>query len=321
MENCIVVAYNMNITVGGSCVQALSEYMNVYSQNGDKRYETKFEKGFITSKTKEIEIENIESRGTTVTFKLDEDIWKDSDPLNLRALKKRIKQISYLNPGLTMYYYQTVENAVVEETYNYPEGLKTYVEELTAKKKRLTDVIGISTTLNEIDIQIGLTYTDSYNEELYTFCNNMATVDNGDHLTGFTSGLSDAIKSYMANYKLTFECKTEDVKEGLIGVVSVRVADPNFEGQAKSKLKMPSVRQSVKSVTEESVLEYLDKNPEIAKTILAKIEQASKARLAAAKARELSRKTKSSIDGGNPAKLAHCSSKVPEECSIWVVEG
>lgn len=311
----------MNVTVGGSCVQALSEYMHVYSQNNGKRYVTKFAKGFITERTKEIPVEDNDARGTIVTFKLDEEIWKDSDPLNLKALKKRVKQISYLNPGLTMYYYQDIEGSIVEETYCYPEGLKTYVEELTAKKKRLTDVVGIFTTLNEIDIQIGLTYTDSYNDELYTFCNNMATIDNGDHLTGFTAGLNEAIKSYMVNYKLDFECKTEDIKEGLIGVISVRVADPNFEGQAKSKLKMPSVRQSVKLVTEEAVLDYLDKNPEIAKSIITKIEQASKARIAAAKARDLSRKTKNSIDTSNPVKLAHCSSKIAEECSIWIVEG
>lgn len=306
--------------VGGSCVQALSEWMNIYVQTDNKKYEINFAKGFCIEKVREVELDDEYERGTTVQFKLDEEIWADSDPLNVKALKRRVKQIAYLNPGLTMYMYVDRDGEQWEETFMYPEGLKSYVEELTAKKKRLTDVIGMSTTLNDIDIEIGMTYTDSYNDELYTFCNNMATVDHGDHLTGFTMGLTSAIKSYMDNYKITFECKSEDIREGLVGVVSVRVGDPIFEGQAKTKLKMMSVRSAVKNVTEQAILDYLDKNPEIAKSILAKIEQASKARIAAAKARETARKTKSIVEG-NPAKLADCSSKKPEECELWLVEG
>lgn len=306
--------------VGGSCVQALSEWMNVYVQTGEKKYEINFEKGFCTQKVREIPLEEEYERGTTVSFKLDEEIWSDADPLNLKALKRRIKQIAYLNPGLTMYMYADTDTDKIEETYIYPEGLKSYVEELTAKKKRLTDVIGMSTTLNDIDIEIGMTYTDVYNEELYTFCNNMATVDHGDHLTGFTMGLTSAIKSYMEHYKINFECKSEDIKEGLVAVVAVRVGDPIFEGQAKTKLRMQSVRNAVKNVTEQAILDYLDKNPDIAKSILAKIEQAARARIAAQKARETARKSKSLVDG-NPAKIADCSSKNPEESELWLVEG
>lgn len=308
--------------VGGSCVQALSEEMFIEICCGGQKHRIDFSKGFCTEKVRVIEnLEDASETGTSVTFKPDSEIWKESDPLNVLALKKRLKQISYLNPGLTIYNYVDNEGKKFEETFLYPEGLKSYVEELTSKKKKLTDVIGMNTTLNEIDIQIGMTYTDAYNDELYTFCNNMATIDHGDHLTGFTTGLTSAIKSYMEHYKITFECKSEDIREGLVAVISVRVADPNFEGQAKSKLKMLSVKSVVKDVTEQAVLDYLDKNPEVAKSIMEKIEQASKARIAAAKARDLSRKTKSTIDGGVPNKLADCSSKDPKECSIWIVEG
>lgn len=309
--------------VGASVVNGLSEYMNIEVMYDGNKYLTKFEKGHVVKKTHIIE-SNIDKtqHGTSVTFKHDNEVWADSDPLNLKALKRRVKQIAYLNPGLFMYFLSEKDGVKeVEETYMYEHGLVTYVEELTSKRKVLSDVIGTKGTYNDIDIQIAMTYTDAYSDELYTFCNNMATIENGDHLTGFTTGLTQAIKNYMAQYNITFDLRAEDIKEGLVGVVSVRVADPNFEGQAKAKLKMPSVRNAVKGATEEVVLEYLDKNPAIAKVIIQKIESASKARLAAAKARELSRKTKSSIDGGNPAKLAHCSSKVPEECSIWVVEG
>lgn len=308
--------------VGGSCVQALSEYMNVTINCSGKSHEINFEKGFCTKKVRKTgKLEDPNETGTTVTFKLDEEIWADADPLNIKALKRRLKQIAYLNPGLTMYFYTEIDGVTTEDTFLYPEGLKSYVEELTAKKKHLTDIIGMDTSLNEIDIQIGMTYTDAYNDELYTFCNNMNTVDNGDHLTGFTSGLTSSIKSYMEHYKINFDCKAEDIKEGLVAVVAVRVADPIFEGQAKTKLKMASVRNAVKEVTEQAILDYLDKNPEIAKSILAKIEQASKARIAAQKARETARKTKNLAAEGNPNKLAECSSKKPEECELWLVEG
>ena len=308
--------------VGGSCVQALSEEMFIEICCGGQKHRIDFSRGFCTEKVRIIEtLEDPSETGTSVTFKPDPLIWDAADPLNISALKRRLKQISYLNPGLTIYMYVDSNGKKIEESFLYPEGLKSYVEELTAKKKKLTDVIGMNTSFDGIDIQIGMTYTDAYNDELYTFCNNMATVDHGDHLTGFTTGLTSAMKSYMEHYKITFECKSEDIKEGLVAVVSVRVDDPIFEGQAKATLKMKSVRNAVKGVTEQAILDYLDKNPEVAKSIMEKIEQASKARIAAAKARDLSRKTKNATDGGNPAKLAECSSKIPEECEIYIVEG
>lgn len=311
----------MNITVGGSCVQALSEWMYIEVVYGGKKYRTDFSKGHIVNNTYIVE-EGLDpnEHGTTVVFKPDDEIWNGSDPLNLKALKRRIKQIAYLNPGLTLYIYVDSNGTKFEETFLYPEGLKTYVEELTAKRNKLSDVVFTYGTDNDIDIQIAMCYTDAYNEELYTFCNNMATVDNGDHLTGFTTGLNSAIKTYMDSYNIKFDIKPEDVKEGLIGIVAVRVADPNFEGQAKSKLKMPTVRNAVKTATENIVIDYLDKNPNIAKVIIAKIEQASKARIAAQRARENQRKQKSVTDG-TAQKLADCSWKDPEKTEIYLVEG
>lgn len=311
----------MNITVGGSCVQALSEWMAIQVVYGGYKYRTDFAKGFIINKTYvEEECLDTTEHGTTVTFKYDEEIWHDADPINIRALKRRVKQIAYLNPGLTMYLYVDHEGQKIEETYMYPEGLKTYVQELTAKRNALSEVIAVNGTFDEIDIQVAMCYTDAYNEELYTFCNNMATVDNGDHLTGFTMGLSEAIKDYMNQYNIKFDMKQDDIKEGLVGIVSVRVADPNFEGQAKTKLKMNNVRNAVKLATKNAVIDYLDKNPAVAKIILAKIEQAAKARLAAQRARENQRKQKSVTDG-SAAKLADCTWKNPEKVEIYLVEG
>ena len=213
------------------------------------------------------------------------------------------------------------DNVLYEKSYCFPEGLKTYVAELTANKKRLTDIIRINTSLDEIDIQIGMTYVDNYNEDIYTFCNNMNTIENGDHLTGFLSGLNSAIKKYIDMYNVKLDYKQNDIKEGLTAVVSVKVPDPIFEGQAKTKLRMASVRNAVKEITEESILDYLDKNPDIAKLIIAKIQQAAKARIAAAKAREGARKSKNLNSDSNPEKLADCTSKNPEECEIYIVEG
>lgn len=307
--------------VGGSCVQALSEWMCIDVTYHGQKYQTSFAKGFITEKTTIVETGiNPEEHGTSVTFKPDEEVWRDSDPLNITALKKRLRQIAYLNPGLTMYLYVDHEGTQLEETYLYAEGIKTYVEELTSRKTQLSDVISLNSTINEIDIQVAMAYTDGYNTELYTFCNNMATIDNGDHLTGFTMGLNDAIKQYMAQYKIEFDLKSEDIREGLIGVVSVRVADPIFEGQAKTKLKMMSVRTAVRKATVEMVLDYLDKNPKIAKIIIEKIEQASKARIAAHNARQQQRKKKSAKDG-TAAKLADCTWRIPEKIEIYLVEG
>lgn len=307
--------------VGGSCVQALSDYMNIEVTFHGKKFLTQFEKGFIVNKTTIVEEDiDISQHGTSVTFRPDAEIWAKDDPLNIPALKKRLKQIAYLNQGLTMYLYVDHEGAKFEETYLYPDGLTSYVHDLTAKRSRISDIISLNTTEDEIDVQIGMTYTDSYNEEIYTFCNNMATVDNGDHLTGFTTGLASAIKIYMEQYNIKFDMKSEDTREGLVGIVAVRVADPNFEGQAKSKLKMASVKNAVKNATESIVLDYLDKNPAVAKNILAKIEGAAKARIAAQKARENQRRTKLVTDG-NAAKLADCTWKDPEKCEIYLVEG
>lgn len=313
----------MNITVGGSCVQALSSEMTVQVKQNGKVYQIDFEKGYVTNKTREVDTCDENEHGTTVSFIMDEEIWKDSDDLNVKALEKRIKQNAYLNPGLTLYFMQLDkdDNVLYEKSYCFPEGLKTYVAELTANKKRLTDIIRINTSLDEIDIQIGMTYVDNYNEDIYTFCNNMNTIENGDHLTGFLSGLNSAIKKYIDMYNVKLDYKQNDIKEGLTAIVSVKVPDPIFEGQAKTKLRMASVRNAVKEITEESILDYLDKNPDIAKLIIAKIQQAAKARIAAAKAREGARKSKNLNSDSNPEKLADCTSKNPEECEIYIVEG
>lgn len=308
--------------VGGSCVQALSESMNVRICYDGKAHELSFAKGYCTEKVHFVG--DTDERGTTVEFVPDKEIWANNEPLNIPALKKRLKQMAYLNPGLTICFYRkddpTQENFDEEETYYFENGFKDYISELTASKKKIIGILNKVDTVDDIDIHLGLTYTDSYNNQLITFCNNMRTVDNGDHLTGFMMGLSDAFKSYMELYNLDIDYKQEDLKEGLTAIIAIKVNDPNFEGQAKTKLKMLDVKNAVRQVSKELIYNYLDENPDDAKALLEKIQQAVKARLAAAKARESARKSKN-VPEGRPEKLADCTSKDPDECEIYIVEG
>lgn len=312
--------------VGGSCVQALSEWMNIYCSARGKTHLTSFAKGYISEHTHLVE-ENVETHGTTVEFKMDQKIWNDSDPLNKPLLKKRLKELAYLNKGLTIYYAELNENdeTIDEVTYFFQEGLKNYIEDLTSKKEKIIDIIYINKSVKDeridreedtVDVHLAMTYTTSYHCETYTFVNNMATKDNGDHLTGFLMGLSEAIKEYDE----TLNCRTEDIKEGLTAVIAVTINDPNFEGQSKTKLRMNSIRNTVKRIIKEEVTDYLDKNPDLAKKIIEKIQSAIKAREAAAKARELVRTTKSQSQG-TPDKLADCSCKDPALSELWIVEG
>lgn len=312
----------MKILVGGSCVQALSDYMTIQVATDNKKYQIDFSKGYVTEKTRIIE-ENVEERGTTVTFHPDPEIWKDEEPFNFSALRTRLKQIAYLNPKLSIYLFKD-ENVEEPEVFSFENGLQDYIEELIpANKDKITDTIYVSTSEKSIEVQLALAYTNSYSESLHCFCNNMATTSNGDHLTGFINGLNGAIKKYMESYKINLDYKNEDIKEGLVGIVSVKVANPNFEGQAKSKLVMKSVKDAVKNITENIITDFLDKNPATAKIIKDKIETASKARMAAQRARELSRNKKNNqqLDSKSASKLADCSSKDPEECEIYIVEG
>ena len=307
--------------VGGAAVNALSEYMNIYINCYGESHEINFEKGVTINKCRKIgTYEEEHLRGTTVEFLPDATLWEDGDPLNTKKLAKRLKQMSYLNPNLM--FYVNIEADSLEESYLSENGLQDYIEELTKSKKKIIEPIYTNKSKNDIDVQLSLCYVDSYNNELYTFVNNMETIDKGDHLTGFQMGLADALKEYCENYNIKLDYKSEDLKEGLVAIISVRVADANFEGQAKTKLKMNSVRNAVREISKESILEYFDKNPASVKLLIAKIEQATKAREAASLARERSR-TNKEISGtaGKAEKLSDCSSKIPSECEIYMVEG
>ena len=308
--------------VGASCVQALSEYMNVYVVTDGKKYQIDFAKGYVTEKVRCIEENTEDSRGTTVIFKPDEEIWKDDDPFDEKRFINRVRQLSFLNAGITYYFIPDAEAENPETKEFYSEnGLKDYVTYLINGKQAIIEPVGLKTELNDVEVQIGFVYTDGYSNDTHAFCNNMLTELKSDHVQGFNAGLVSALKNYIKEYNIKLDFKSDDIKEGLTAVVAVRVANPNFEGQAKTVLKMKKVRDAVREITEQTVADFLDKNPNMAKVIIDKITMAAKARLAAQKARELTRKKSSSCENSSPLKLADCTSKDPKECEIYIVEG
>lgn len=294
--------------VGASVVNALSESLSLTIKTGGKKYEINFEKGIITNNTHVIE-EGLDETdtGTEVQFKPDPEMWKE-ECFDLKRIKRRIQQLAYLNPGLTLYLYidsddKDGKRIKEEATYYYPDGLTSYVEKLTKSKTLLTNIVGTMTNIEGNEISIAMAYTNAYSEETYSFCNNISTEDGGDHLTGFKTGLAKAINDYAISNKFIKEenrFESDDTREGIVAIIAIKVDNPAFEGQAKSKLKMTEIRSIVRKMTEEYITSYLDKNPDEAKIILDKISMAAKARKAAQNARETARKQKDLIGGGLP---------------------
>lgn len=234
-----------------------------------------------------------------------------------------MKQLTYLNPGLTIHVDIDYNDKRIQESYCNPNGLYTYLEDLSKNKELLSNIWQTTVKVDEVDISLALVYTNSYSETMYAYTNNVLNAQGGSHLTGLKEGISRAITSYYeesSSNKSKVNVTSDDTREGIISVMSIKVKDPNFDGQGKAKLNMPKVRTAVRKATEEFIEEQLDKSPEEAKIILAKVLQAQKAREAAKRAREASR-TMKGMSVSKVEKLTKCISKNPEEISLWLVEG
>lgn len=314
--------------VGASCVNAVSNDFSVTIYHDKTKTKLTFEKGI--SKTKSINKPfDKDIHGTTVSFILDDELWKD-ETFNFDIIKRRLKQLSYLNPGLKISYKNTIENQKEEIEYFHEKGLGEYYTDITATKNMLdSNPIVIEKTVNnkevgDIYINIALGYSSGYSSEIYSFVNNVNT-SGGDHVTGFNAGIAKAITSYISSnekYKSLNKILTsEDTREGLIALISVKVISPKFEGQSKASIKMPEVRNAVNSVVYDEVKLYLEQHPSFSKLLADKLEKATKARIAAKRAREAIRNAKSTLDSSLPGKLSACSSKKPEESEIYLVEG
>jgi len=305
--------------VGVSVVNALSEWMDVEIRRNGQVYTQRYERG-KTAKKLEV-IGKSSSTGTKVTFKPDAEIFEtlDFDP---DILSNRLRELAFLNPALTIHFED--ERSDRKEDFHYEQGLITFVEHINRNKNPLfAPPFYMKRAEGDLEIEVALQYNDSYAENTFAFANNINTKEGGTHLVGFRSGLTRSLNDYGKKYNLLDKDSVggEDAREGLTAIISVKLPNPQFEGQTKMKLGNSIVRSAVDRLMSSFFTEYLEENPGSAQAIIGKVLLAARAREAAKKARDLTR-AKSSLDGGLlPGKLADCSSRNPAEREIFIVEG
>ena len=307
--------------VGVSVVNALSEYLEVEIRRGGRKYHQRYERGI---KAKDLEdLGKATGSGTLVTFKPDPEIFTELE-YSYEVLSNRLRELAFLNKGLRITLTDE-RNGSESETYEYEGGIAEYVEFLRGSRGALHDkVCYFETSRPEAEIELALQYDEGFNENTHTFVNNINTHEGGMHLTGLKAALTRTINDYARRNKIFKKDESlsgEDVREGLTCVLSIRVMEPQFEGQTKTKLGNSEVRGAVEVAVNEHLSIFLDENPKAGKAIIEKSLQAARAREAARKARDLARK-KSALEGGVlPGKLADCSSSDPSLCELYLVEG
>ncbi|HKA57825.1 MAG TPA: DNA topoisomerase (ATP-hydrolyzing) subunit B [Gemmatimonadales bacterium] len=309
--------------VGVSVVNALSEKLEVWVDRDGKRHHMAFERG---ETTKKLEAEGkAKGTGTMVRFKPDTKIFTETR-FDFATIANRLRELAFLNKALTITLKDERKGSVKEEKFYYKGGLAEFVKWIIGNRKTLhPKPITFEATKEEVEVEGAVQYDDQYSENTFTFVNNINTHEGGTHLTGFKAALTRTINEWAkqdgALKKEEFTLSGDDVREGLNCVLSVKVKTPQFEGQTKTKLGNSEVEGVVKTVVNEALGEFFDKNPSVARTIIAKALSAARAREAARKARELVRK-KSGLDAGLlPGKLADCSLTDPKLCEIYLVEG
>ena len=307
--------------VGLSVVNALSEWLEVRVKRQGKIHFQRYERGGVASPIKvDGEAQNT---GTIIRFKPDAQIFESTE-FNYDTLSGRMREFAFLNRGLKVVISDQKSNQ--SSTYKFDGGIVEYVQFLNRSKACLHEKpIYITVEKDHIAIEIGMQYTDSYAESIYSFANNINTVEGGTHLVGFRAALTRTINDYAKKYGFMKgngdSLSGEDVREGLTAILSVKLPEPQFEGQTKTKLGNSDVRGIVESAVSEKLFEYLEENPKVAQACISKAILASQAREAARKARELTRR-KGLLDVGNlPGKLADCTEKDPEKCEVFLVEG
>ena len=309
--------------VGASVVNALSEWTEVTIQRDGGIFQMKFERGKTTEKL--TRIGDSKKTGTKVRFLADSEIFETTN-YDYQTLADRFREMAFLTKGLYISIEDLREETPKKEEFCYEGGLKSFVEYLDQKKEKINDLpIYIEKTVQEVPVEIAIQYTTSYNENILSFVNNINTIEGGTHLEGFKRGLTKVFNEYARSHGFLKEkdnnLQGEDIREGLTAVISVKVKEPQFEGQTKTKLGNSIVTGIVQSAVVDALSTFLEENPNIAKNILDKCISASHAREAARKARELVRK-KSSLEVSKlPGKLADCSSKDANKCEVYIVEG
>ena len=311
--------------VGASVVNALSEWLEVTVFQDGKIYFIRFENGGHAVEPLKVIGETTET-GTLVRFKADPQIFKDTTVYDYEILNSRLRQLAFLNKDIRLTLTDKRTPDGLSNDYKYEGGIIEYVQFLNKNKSTISDkVIYVEGLQDGILAEVALQYNDGYQSSIYSFCNNIHTHEGGYHEDGFRMALTRCINTYAKNNNMIKKDESlsqDDVKEGLVAIISVKHPDPQYEGQTKTKLGNSEVRKIVSNIAGEQINRFFLENPDIAKAIVEKAEIASKARIAAKKARELTRR-KSALDGISslPGKLTDCSSKDASECEIYIVEG
>ncbi|MBQ9315048.1 MAG: DNA topoisomerase (ATP-hydrolyzing) subunit B [Clostridia bacterium] len=308
--------------VGASVVNALSTWLQVEVSNGEGIYTQRYERG--KTKTKLERIGNTKKTGTKVTFLPDDTIFETLD-FDYEILAERLREMAFLNKGLKITFEDLRPEEPIKNEFHYEGGLVSFVEFLNKNKEPLNKKPIYIEGGTEVPVEIAIQYTTAYSENSLSFVNNINTPEGGTHLEGFKRSLTKCFNDYARKYNILKEKDNnllgEDIREGMTAVISVKVSEPQFEGQTKTKLGNSNVAGIVASIMNEKLANYLEENPAVAKSILEKCISASRAREAARKARDLARRKTALESNSLPGKLADCSSKDPEECELYLVEG
>ena len=311
--------------VGASVVNALSDWLEVYIYSEGKIYNQRYERGHVCYPLKVVGECDKDKTGTKVHFKPDGTIFEET-VYDYDTLKTRLRETAFLTKGLKIILEDVREEKEQKKEFHYEGGIKEFVTYLNKSKEALYDqVMYFEGTKNGVYVEVALQHNDSYNESVYTFVNNINTPEGGTHLVGFRNALTKTFNDYARNNKLLKDSEAnlsgEDIREGLTAIISVKIEDPQFEGQTKQKLGNSEARGAVDGIVSEQLTYFLEQNPAVAKTICEKSILAQRAREAARKARDLTRR-KTALEGSAlPGKLADCSDKDPKNCEIYIVEG
>ena len=310
--------------VGASVVNALSEWLEVKVFQNGNIYEQRYERGKVMYPLKIVGSCDMEKTGTEVHFLPDKEIFEDT-VYDYNVLKQRLREMAFLTKNLRITLKDDREDKK-EKVFHYEGGIKEYVEYLNKGNQTLYDeIIYCEGNKNGVNVEVAFQHNDGYSDNVYGFVNNITTPEGGTHVTGFRNAVTKTFNDYARSNKILKEkdpsLSGEDIREGLTAIISIKIADPQFEGQTKQKLGNSEARGAVESVVTEQLTYFLEQNPSVAKTICEKSVLAQRAREAARKARDLTRR-KTALDGFNlPGKLADCSDKNSENCEIFIVEG
>ncbi len=303
--------------VGVSVTNALSKSLTVEVKRDGKKYAQTYERGIPVTEVKIVG--DAEGTGTTVTFCPDPEIIQET-VFHYDILANRLRELAFLNKGLSITILD--ERTGKSDVFCYEGGIKSFVEHLNASKKAIHEVIYFQKIRDAIDVEVALQFNDSYQEHVFSFANNINTHEGGTHLSGFKTAITRVVNSYLERNKITdVKLTSEDVHEGLTAVISVKIQEPQFEGQTKGKLGNSEVKGLVDGIVYTFMTHYLDEHPAIGKAITEKCVNAAEAREAARKARELTRRKGALHHGSLPGKLADCSNRDPAQCELYLVEG